>query len=285
MKLKAIFGATALLCIGVSSAQQPIMRVPFDVDKTETVRVTSDSVYVEVKGESNELDGDWVIYNVQGKKIEGEELPTIIFEISKGRFYGNNGCNVINGDLLFTGENGLQFLNPISTMRFCANDNYSHLVNSTLEQVRAYKISKYRHVYYVDLLNSKGQTVMILRNNNVSFLNGAWQATEINGQPVSGDKVKLVIDIPQKHIHANAGCNIINGQIYADTNKMNAIQFTGLLSTRMLCPDMDTETRFLVALEQTEAAIADANNGALFYDNAGNVVMKLVRIPFSQLQD
>lgn len=264
-------------------ALQPIMRVPVNVDTAETEIVSDDDVYVDVKGEAHILEGDWVIYNVQGKQLNAEELPFIYFQINQGRFYGNNGCNVINGALEFTGENGLRFIDPITTMRFCANDTYSHLVNQTLEKVRAYKVTQYRHVYYVDLLNDKGQTVMILRNNNVKFLNGAWKVTEIDGK-VPASNVKLVIDVPQKHIHANAGCNVINGKINVNNTNPNAIQFSDLMSTRMLCPDMETETAFLIALEQTEIAVSDTENTAEFYDNQGNVLMKLQRIQFSDLQ-
>lgn len=265
------------------SAQRAISRVPVNVDKTEQIEVTDDGVYVEVKGDANDLNGDWTICDVQGNKITGEELPTLNFQIKEGRFYGNNGCNVINGGLVFQGKNGIRFINPISTMRYCANDKYSSLVNQTLEQINTFKISQYRHVYYVDLYNSKGQIVMTLRNNNAKFLNGAWRVTEINGMPVENKNVKMVIDIPEKHLHANAGCNTINGKIETDANNSNALQFKDLMSTRMLCPDMETETSFLVALEQTAVAVADNNNNAVFYDNAGTPVMKLVRVSYSDL--
>ncbi|MDE7495892.1 MAG: META domain-containing protein [Muribaculaceae bacterium] len=43
------------------------------------------------------LTGDWAIETVLGKKAVGETAPFIKFVPGENRIYGNNGCNVING--------------------------------------------------------------------------------------------------------------------------------------------------------------------------------------------
>lgn len=224
------------------------------------------------------LDGEWNIDNVNGQKVTGEERPFITFDLSQGRIYGNNGCNIVNADAVTGKGNKLQFTGMMSTQKYCANAPFEHLINTTLDQVRSYKISRYGHEYYLDLFNDRGHLIMVLRKHNMDFLNGAWRVTAINGQPNSNEGVQFVFDLPEKKIHGNAGCNIINGEITIDPDVTNSVQFSNIASTRMMCPDIATETAVLVALEETEKAFAKSDDTVTFVNHAGKPVLQLIRI-------
>ena len=224
------------------------------------------------------LDGEWNIDNVNGQKVTGEERPFITFDLSQGRIYGNNGCNIVNADAVTGKGNKLQFTGMMSTQKYCANAPFEHLINTTLDQVRSYKISRYGHEYYLDLFNDRGHLIMVLRKHNMDFLNGAWRVTAINGQPNSNEGVQFVFDLPEKKIHGNAGCNIINGEITIDPDVTNSVQFSNIASTRMMCPDIATETAVLVALEETEKAFAKSDDTVTFVNHAGAPVLQLIRI-------
>lgn len=231
------------------------------------------------------LDGEWNIDNVNGQKVTGEERPFITFDLSQGRIYGNNGCNIVNADAVTGKGNKLQFTGMMSTQKYCANAPFEHLINTTLDQVRSYKISRYGHEYYLDLFNDRGHLIMVLRKHNMDFLNGAWRVTAINGQPNSNEGVQFVFDLPEKKIHGNAGCNIINGEISIDPDVTNSVQFSNIASTRMMCPDIATETAVLVALEETEKAFAKSDDTVTFVNHAGNPVLQLIRIDPRSLTD
>lgn len=224
------------------------------------------------------LDGEWNIDNVNGQKVTGEERPFITFDLSQGRIYGNNGCNIVNADAVTGKGNKLQFTGMMSTQKYCANAPFEHLINTTLDQVRSYKISRYGHEYYLDLFNDRGHLIMVLRKHNMDFLNGAWRVTAINGQPNSNEGVQFVFDLPEKKIHGNAGCNIINGEISIDPDVTNSVQFSNIASTRMMCPDIATETAVLVALEETEKAFAKSDDTVTFVNHSGKPVLQLIRI-------
>lgn len=224
------------------------------------------------------LDGEWNIDNVNGQKVTGEERPFITFDLSQGRIYGNNGCNIVNADAVTGKGNKLQFTGMMSTQKYCANAPFEHLINTTLDQVRSYKISRYGHEYYLDLFNDRGHLIMVLRKHNMDFLNGAWRVTAINGQPNSNEGVQFVFDLPEKKIHGNAGCNIINGEITIDPDVTNSVQFSNIASTRMMCPDIATETAVLVALEETEKAFAKSDDTVTFVNHSGKPVLQLIRI-------
>lgn len=231
------------------------------------------------------LDGEWNIDNVNGQKVTGEERPFITFDLSQGRIYGNNGCNIVNADAVTGKGNKLQFTGMMSTQKYCANAPFEHLINTTLDQVRSYKISRYGHEYYLDLFNDRGHLIMVLRKHNMDFLNGAWRVTAINGQPNSNEAVQFVFDLPEKKIHGNAGCNIINGEITIDPDVTNSVQFSNIASTRMMCPDIATETAVLVALEETEKAFAKSDDTVTFVNHAGKPVLQLIRIDPRSLTD
>jgi len=231
------------------------------------------------------LNGEWNIDNVNGHEVTGEERPMLNFDLAQGLVYGNNGCNIINGTII-TGEgNRLSFDNMLSTQKYCADAQFEHLINTTLDRVHSYKISRYGHENYLDLFNDRGHLIMVLRKHNMDFLNGAWRVTAINGEPNSNEAVRFVIDLPEKKLHGNAGCNIVNGMISVDPDVSNSLQFSNLATTRMMCPDIATETDVLVALEETEKAFAKSDDTVTFVNHAGKPVLTLVRIDPRTLTD
>lgn len=276
-----------------------ILSVPFSLSAKKTVPaanpVQSDSIVVVIEEEDINchsvtkadllLDGEWFIDNINGEKVTGEDRPYLTFDVGEGRVFGNNGCNLINADVITDYGNKLKFSNLLSTRKMCANAPFEYLINATLDHVRGYKISRYGHEYYLDLMNERGHLIMVLRKHNMDFLNGAWQVTEIDGEPNTNEGIRFVIDLPEKKLHGNAGCNIVNGEITVDPDVTNSLQFSNLLSTRMMCPDIATETAVLVALEETEKAFAKSDDSVVFVNHSGTPVLQLVRIDPRTLQD
>lgn len=231
------------------------------------------------------LNGEWTIYDVYGEKVTGEERPYIDIVNDEGRFYGSNGCNILNGSVITAGDNGIVFTNVLSTKKYCHDAQFEYKINVTLDAVRSYTINQYGHEYYLDLKNSSGQVVMVLRRHNMDFLNGAWRVTSINGKHNANEGVEFVIDIPSGTIHGNTGCNILNGDLTIDPDKAHAIQFNHLATTRMMCPDYETEMALTVALEEVQTAYADGNDAAVMYNGRGKEVLRLQRINLADLRE
>lgn len=278
--------STAFLCCSFSvSAKKD--KQDENVVPAETVAVVEQEEieYFPSTFADARLEGEWNIDNVNGQKVTGEERPFITFDLSQARVYGNNGCNIINGNVVTGKGNKLQFTGMLSTQKYCANAPFEYIINTTLEQVRSYKISRYGHECYLDLFNDRGHLVMVLRKHNMDFLNGAWRVTAINGKPNSNEGIQFVFDLPEKKIHGNAGCNIVNGEISVEPDVTNSVQFSNMATTRMMCPDLATETAVLVALEETEKAFAKSDDTVTFVNHAGKPVLQLVRIDPRSIQD
>lgn len=204
-----------------------------------------------VSGNQSSLYGEWLIQTVNGQKIKGDDRPFLFFDLKNSLFYGNNGCNVLNGGLVFSANNGVELTNVATSMRMCQPSSPTeYLINNAVNDVRRFSIVTTGDESLLYLSTKEGRTLMTLRRHNIGFANGTWMVTAIDGIPVKNDNLKFLIDIPERKIHGYAGCNIVNGKIFIDPDKSNSLQFQNLVSTRMSCPDASTESKLLVALEE-----------------------------------
>ncbi len=255
-------------------------------DKTTTVK-TSSSSYDE--SQIAPLLGSWAVTAINGKavKVNGDNHPQISFEAIPDAktailVIGFNGCNYLNGSWIVRGSK----LEPngefISSLKACHDAPYETAMNQALGKVASYSIVDDNTIA---LNGADGASVLTLRKRNLSFLNGAWQVTTIQGTPVPANTaIKIVIDVDECKIHGNAGCNILNGAIVVNLDKGDGIEFKDLATTRMTCPAIATEQAFLLALEQvatcSEGASADQ---AVMKGTNGQPMLTLIRIPADQV--
>lgn len=234
--------------------------------------------------DASQLDGEWLVWTVGGKKVTGEARPYLNFSIAEGRIYGNNGCNTINGDFTTGAGQSLGISNVISTMMACADAPFESAINQALDNARYFTVSKKGHELYLDLLDSSKSTIMVLRRHNMEFLNGAWTPVEINGKANHNEEVRMVIDVPEQKLHGNSGCNLMNGSLLIDPDKNNSVQFLDIATTRMMCDreSMATETALLVALESVEHARPGKNGNVVMTDKDGKTVLVLKHIKLSE---
>lgn len=250
--------ALAALLIGCNSSQTATPTEAKDFSRTGIDVATSNSnqntgtTLIEISNLSDQLGGEWNIVNIGGKSVSTTERAYINLDLSSHRMYGCNGCNVINASLTASVDGALAFGEIISTRMSCPDSQTpERTIMKALEETASFKIYDINGVSFLYLFNSAGNTLASLRRQNIDFINGAWTVREIKGISTSSEQVRLVIDTEQLKIHGNTGCNIVNGTIYIDPEKVGAVQFQELISTMKSCPDMQLETELLVALEET----------------------------------
>lgn len=273
-KLNLLITAIAAMSITTScsifkSHKTPVVETPVETEKTDMNKATVNA---------NDIAGEWNVFSVGGKKVTGEKRPYINFNLEDHRIYGSNGCNIINGDFTAKDDSSIHIENMISTMMACPDAPFEADINLALDNARYFNISKQGHEYYIVLLDNTRKSIMTLRRHNMDFLNGSWKIEEINGHDNNNEDVQMVIDIFEQRVHGNTGCNILNGSLLIDPDKSNSIQFSNLATTRMMCPDMKTETAFLVALESVEFAKKGKNNTVVMTDKNNKPMLLLKRI-------
>ena len=233
---------------------------------------------ITITNPAQQLYGEWDIMTMRKKKVYTMERAYLYLDFAGGnKVYGNNGCNTINGTFQLKG-NEIMFSDFISTERSCHNVTNEKTIMHSLADVRRYTLTTQYNAQYLNLMNAKGNVVLVLKRHNLDAMNGAWLVKEINSENVSEQNMRLVIDAVEKTIHGDTGCNIINGIITLDHTKDMAIQFEDLHSSQYECEAIKLETSLLLALERTESCKRINQNEMALLDNKGNIVLMLQRI-------
>ncbi len=236
--------------------------------KPDTVRITN---------AARQLYGEWTIESVRGKAAVTAERPYIYLDFGGNNVYGNNGCNAINGTFALNGSK-LKFANMIQTQKSCHSVTSERTVMRALAEADHYMVTRLFSIDYMTLMNQRGQVVMRLKRQNLDLLNGPWIVKELNGVNVVDKNVKMVIDIQMLTVNATSGCNIINGIVTIDPSKDLAVQFEDLKSSHNVCPNLETETKMLLALEETESCKRINDNEMALLNRKGEIVTVLRRI-------
>ena len=234
---------------------------------------------VTITNPAQQLYGEWDIVMLRNKKkVYTKERAYVYLDFAGGnKVYGNNGCNTINGTFQLSGNN-IKFNDFITTEESCHNVTSEKTIMHALADARRFTLETQYNAQYLNLMNSKGNVIMVLKRHNLDAMNGAWLVKEIDSENVSELNMRVVIDAVMQTIHGDTGCNIINGIITLDPAKDMAIQFEDLRSDDHDCEEIDYETALLLALESTESCKRINQYEMALLDNKGNIVIVLQRI-------
>ena len=152
--------------------------------------------------------------------------------------------------------------------------------NLAINYVTNYSLEQVGSEYLLYMKDDTGKNLMILRKADVSFMNGAWRISKLNGKEIAADKeMKMVLDLAELKVHGNAGCNVFNGSLVIDQNRQNSLQFKDVATTRMTCPDIALEQEFLRTLSTVVTVVPGHNKStADLKDAEGKTVIALSRL-------
>ena len=228
-----------------------------------------------------QLNGEW---NVQEIRQTDVSLPRgarayLYFDVMAGAIYGNTGTNSLNALYTIGKDNKINFSNVITTKM---NGGYFQNVEKDLLKALAdsyyIALTQVGETEYMELKNKRRDVIVKLRRQNLDFMNGPWLVKKINDVNVADRDIKLVNDVDMLTVNITSGCNIINGVITIDPMKEYAIEYEDLKSSHNQCPNIDTETRLLIALEETLYCRKHSASEVELYtreiDDMGNLVDK-----------
>ncbi len=285
-KSKIICGAIALLFISGSAMAMPVFKkkkgqlpegLREEAANYTTVGYTQTAGFVS----GEDLNGEWQLATIGSKNVtEEEDVPYLFFDMQSGRLYANNGCNTMNG--YFKLENGkLSFSHIASTLMYCADAKYEAAFSAAINdesELNTTPIYRIGADSFLTLTNPSGKAVMTLRKKNMEFLNGNWQITMADGIKINDEEATVFFDIRELKLHGNTGCNFVNGTIYIDPQRPNAIDISNMGITRRGCPKTEQERAIMVGLESAyTAAEGSTPDTAVLIDKSGKTVMTLQR--------
>ena len=227
------------------------------------------------------LDGRWyvsTIGTIRLQQLEDNEWPYLEFSPAEARFYGYDGCNIINGAYSTTPEKALELSEVATTMKLCEGDSLAYPIARALNETRSFATTAGADgSRTLTLSNSAGKAMMTLRSSDIDFLNGPWQVVAINGKKIDVPEARLIFDVAANTVTGNAGCNRLNGELTRNPRLSASVQFSNLATTRMTCPDIETESALLIALEEVTHA-RQKKDAAVLLDASGKQLVKLTRL-------
>ena len=229
--------------------------------------------------------GSWAVIDVNGQRVEGPDAPYVEFAADARnpflvKCYAYDGCNYMNGEYAVTAGGQMKSTGDFAkTMQMCPDAKYELGVTMGINNVRGYRIEKAGIDYLMYMTDSTGRALLTLRKYDSKFIDGAWAVTSINGASVAADKdLSLVIDLAEKTVHGNAGCNALNGNIVVNPSVQNSFEIQDVATTRMSCPDLALEQTFLAALNQVKKIRPTGNDTADLLSEADQTLLTLKRL-------
>lgn len=114
-------------------------------------------------------------------------------------------------------------------------------------------------------------------------LNGEWNIMTVGDKQATAAKQPYIgMDIEAKRLYGCAGCNRIIGSVETEPGKAGQVSFGKVGSTRMLCPDMDTESAVLEALNKV-SGYKGTDKELSLTDSKGNTLLTLSKRPEASL--
>lgn len=227
----------------------------------------------------NQLNGEWNVVEINQLPVDlpSESRAYLYFDVQPtsraGMIYGSTGRNSLNASYNIEG-NKIKFDNIVTTKM---DDGYFQHVESSmlkgLNDAASLALTQKGEEEYMEIKNKHRDVLIKLVRNNLEFMNGAWLVESINGDDVRHCDIRLVNDVDTKTVNIVSGSNIINGKIYLDPTIIHGIEYEDLKSTHYQWKYIDTETRLLIALEETMYCRGRGNSEIELYtkelDNTG----------------
>ncbi len=233
----------------------------------------------------SDIEGEWKIVEVHDSTLNVNSAvsePFIGFDTKSGRVYGCSGCNRIMSSFDLSSAPGRLELSQIAgTMMACPDMEMESMILSTLSHVKSCRKGLEEQIVLCD---STDTPLMVLKKrfDNMSFseLDGKWNIASVYGEELQDDvsrKPFIVFDIKKSIISGNAGCNNFKGKLKMVQDDKLSIEMSGIVTTRMYCPEMDIENNILSALNSARIFGRVDGGKVALYTSGGIKVLELIK--------
>lgn len=223
-----------------------------------------------------DLGGTWILKSFDGQNVNEVfkgKTPTMTLNFEENRVNGNGGCNTYSGK--FSYKDGVfSAPNVAATMMACFQQNRESDYFAMLGGQNTVKV-----INGVLTFMSGGKTVAeFVKGVDPAMLSGKWLLESIAGEDINalfteGDKqATLEFNAGEGRISGNAGCNRY-GAPY--TLNSTIVEVGAIMSTRMACPNLTGESKFMETLSGT--SLIDVTYDKLTFSKNGNVTLTFVK--------
>lgn len=233
----------------------------------------------------SDLNGEWNIVEIDGTPLTtkaGGRQAFIGFDTNSGKIYGNSGCNSMTSSLdLASAPGKIDFGKMASTMMACPDMENEQKVLGALAKVDQYRKDGDNMIVLYD--SSDNTTITLKKRFEVmpySELQGKWMITSVFNNPIPSEIENhpyLAFDTENNRVHGQLACNNFNASIVRPEGNASAISITQGATTRMMCPDMETESSILSAINNIKTFGRIDKNTIAFFSADGEQLLTLTK--------
>ena len=234
-----------------------------------------------------QLDGYWVLKTMNGqeaKTIFEGTIPSIEFNFADSMVTGNAGCNNYFGKFSLNEKNEFSASKLGMTLMMCIHANAEAEFAKVLEgtsviSVDATGLLTFTQNDKVIFQFEKGERPVFPKEVAVAtpeLIVGNWTLKTMEGADIeklfTTNIPTIEFDTKAGKAFGNAGCNRYNTTYKLEEGK---ITFGPVMATKMACPSLEGEGKFVKLLETPfEASI---NDGDLTFYKDGKVILTFVK--------
>lgn len=219
------------------------------------------------------LSGEWNVVTIEKKAITlspDSENPYLAFDVVNSRMFGSVGCNRVMGGLYATDKGTIDLSHMGATRMMCPDMALEDKLLTALNQVKEFGTDKDGNLVLMDG-NRREMVMLAKRESTVSpaSLVGKWKVNLLGDMDLSANaEGDYIIEFDNDGTFSmTTGCNNVGGNY---DGRFVDIAFSGLMSTRMACPDMQVEQAAQQLLPTVVAFSELANPGTYGFYNADN---------------
>lgn len=236
-----------------------------------------------------ELEGEWNIIEIDGSSVvpaDHQPFPFVGFNTENKQFFGSSGCNRMTGVYTLGKKAGQLDLGRVAgTMMMCPDMKLEEQVLNMLGRVKRFEVRGDQ----IALLGKSSKPIAMLdkkpETTQATLLSAKWSIKSVNAKNVremmaeNGQNPFIELDLDNKSISGNAGCNRIMGQIVENPGVEKSMTFPNVAATRMACPQLELEGVVLEALNKVATyKLSPSNTQLTLLDKNGAELMILVKL-------
>lgn len=227
-----------------------------------------------------DLEGEWNVVEVAEQPVETESEPFIGFDTHQMKVYGQGTCNRLLGAFHLTGQvSQITLEHPASTRMRCPDLKVEQTICQALSLTRKIQKEDADRLLLCDSVDTPLARLCRRRfTMPLTELQGSWKVVKVNHEAVPDSMEHhpcFSFDTTDRKLHGNAGCNQITAKFKTVEAQPNSLEFLPVSSTRMTCPDIQTEYAVLIALKEVKTFNMLSNGHVGLFSSDSDMLFEL----------
>lgn len=234
--------------------------------------------------DKSQLEGYWVLKTMNGteaKTLFEGTIPSVEFNFADSMVSGNAGCNNYFGKFTLNEKNEFSAPNLGMTMMMCIHKNAESEFSKAMSAPSVLSVDadglltfsdKDKIIFQFEKGEKPAPSAKVMEVATPELVAGKWILKAMDGEDISKlfetKTPTIEFDTEKNRVFGTAGCNNYNATFSIENG---IISFGPAMSTKMACPSLNGEDKFLKLL--STPVDASINDGDLTFFKDGKKIL------------